>query len=539
VSNEAKFEMSASIAQSYDALPYESQFNPLSHPDRLASMAALYGVNAPPIETCRVLELGCGVGGNAIGIAQSLPRARIVGIDLSPRQVEAGQAVARKLDLKNISLSAMSITDVDDAFGRFDYIICHGVYSWVPDPVQRKILDIGAQLLEPSGVLFLSYNVYPGWFQRGMVRAAMQFHTRNLSDPLERVGQARQFLDFLLAASTPPNTPYTLALKQEADLLRKVSDTYLFHEHLEDENRPVHFHELAARAEAAGLYYLGPARFSLLEGGLRPEVRTSLEGLTPDRIAREQYLDLVLNRSFRQSLFCRAGTSATPEPEATALPRLRFTAMARPESGQPDVVSNSPEDFHTLWDEHITVRQPRMKAAVVILFEHWPRSAGFEELRTETRARLIQEPDERDRTETADEAEADRRSFAATVLEGIGATLIETHSYEPRIASEPGERPCATPLARYQAAAGSKVINLRNGFAVLRDLDRLIVPLLDGSRDRAAILSNLADQFLRGDLRLNRDGQPVTDPAAVLGLLEQQIDASFTRLAAEALLLED
>ena len=100
------------------------------------------------------------------------------------------------------------------------------------------------------------------------------------------------------------------------------------------------------------------------------------------------------------------------------------------------------------------------------------------------------------------DAVPDRLDFAALALEG-GPTLIETHVYEPPIASEPGERPRTTPLARRQAASGvAKVVNLRNGFAALRDLDRLVVPLLDGTRDRGAVVSELSAPFLRGELHL-------------------------------------
>jgi cyclopropane fatty-acyl-phospholipid synthase-like methyltransferase len=525
--------MTVSNIRSYELLPYESHFNPLSHPDRLASMAALYGLDAPPVESCRVLELGCGVGGNLIGIAQSLPRAEVVGIDASPRQVAEGQAVIRELGLTNASLSTRNLTEIDDAFGRFDYIVCHGVYSWVADEMQAKILEIGARNLVPTGILFLSYNVYPGWFQRGTVRAAMLYHTRGVTDPLEQVARGRAFLDFLISTTTPPNTPYSLALQQEADLLKKVSDTYLFHEHLEEENRPVHFHELAARAAAAGLHYIGPARFSLLEASVWPKVRAALDGFSTDRIAREQYLDLVLNRSFRQSLFCHDAAHALPEPTPEAIPRLRMTAMARPESANPDIVSDSPERFQTLSDEHITLSLPRMKATMVALYDRRPLSAGFEELRVESLTRLGQGGDE-----SAAEAEADHREFAALLLEGVASTVVDIHVYEPPVASRPGERPRTTPLARRQAASGAKVINLRNVFGNLHDLDRLIVPLLDGTRDRAAIVAELSRRFLEGELRLNRDGQPVTDPAAVRALLEEQVEASFNRLVGEVLLLE-
>jgi methyltransferase-like protein len=239
----------------------------------------------------------------------------------------------------------------------------------------------------------------------------------------------------------------------------------------------------------------------------------------------------VLNRAFRQSLLCHAGVPARPDPSPEAIPALRLTAMARPDSATPDLVSAAPESFHTMDDQHVTLSLPRMKAAVVALFDRWPLSAGFEELRRESLARLGQGDGEAG-------ADSDRREFAELVLQGMASTLIEPHVHEPRVASEPGERPRTTPLARRQAATGVKVVNLRNGIAVLRDLDRLIVPMLDGTRDRATVVAELSALFLRGDLCLRRDGQPVTNPATLRVLLDEQVGETFGRLVGEALLLD-
>src|SRR4051812_19194660 len=116
---------------SYDELPYDSQFFAASHPDRMAVMAILHGMTPPRVESCRVLELGCSNGGNLLPMAQALAGSRFVGIDLSPAQIAGGRAIIAGVGLSNVTLEARSILDVDDGFGAFDYIICHGVYSWV------------------------------------------------------------------------------------------------------------------------------------------------------------------------------------------------------------------------------------------------------------------------------------------------------------------------------------------------------------------------------------------------------------------------
>src|SRR5438067_313897 len=170
-------------ATSYDAVPYESLPFVDTHPSRVAAVARLHGLNPPAVERCRVLELGCAHGSNLIPMAVTLPESRFVGIDLSRRQIADGQNVVAALGLTNIDLQPLSILDVDEKLGVFDYVICHGVYSWVPAEVQRKILDICARQLSPDGVALVSYNTYPGWFVRQMVRELMLYHVGPVAEP--------------------------------------------------------------------------------------------------------------------------------------------------------------------------------------------------------------------------------------------------------------------------------------------------------------------------------------------------------------------
>ncbi len=136
--------MSDATHTSYDEVPYEGYPFPQTHPDRLATVARLLGVGAAPAESCRVLELGCTDGGNLIPMAASLPHSSFLGIDLSGRQIAAARKIIQALALENIEVRHLDIADVGDDFGTFDYIICHGVYSWVPAPIQDEVLRICA-----------------------------------------------------------------------------------------------------------------------------------------------------------------------------------------------------------------------------------------------------------------------------------------------------------------------------------------------------------------------------------------------------------
>src|SRR5262245_37632787 len=186
---------------SYDQIPSTSLAFPQTHPDRLATIARIFALSTPDVASCRVLELGCASGGNLIPMAFNLPGSEFVGIDLSGRQVEEAQSAIADLRLRNIRIQQASILDIDHSWGAFDSIICHGVFSWVDAAVQDQILRISARNLSPDGIAYISYNTYPGWHLREMVRHMMQYHAGQFSEPREQVAQARALLTFLATAS--------------------------------------------------------------------------------------------------------------------------------------------------------------------------------------------------------------------------------------------------------------------------------------------------------------------------------------------------
>ena len=154
----------------YEALPYSSMPFPQCQPTHLAALAALHSRCAPPVETARVLELGCASGGNLIPLAARLPNAAFEGVDLSVRHVEEGNSLVRALALRNVCIFQGDIAALDLSGREFDYVICHGVFSWTPAAVQEAIFRICAQNLSTNGVAYISYNVLPGWHLQLIVR---------------------------------------------------------------------------------------------------------------------------------------------------------------------------------------------------------------------------------------------------------------------------------------------------------------------------------------------------------------------------------
>ena len=206
------------LKQSYEDVPYASLSYPQTHPDRLRMLAMLMGMEPAPLDGCRVLELGCAVGGNIIPMAYELPKSSFLGIDFSPGQIKTAQSVADGLGLKNIKLMQVDILSLTADIGKFDYIIAHGVYSWTPAEVREKVMSISRNNLAANGIAYLSFNAYPGWHMQGAMRNMMRYHTRKIEDNKKRLDEAQQLIGFL-AKSVDSKGQYGVFLNAYQNLL--------------------------------------------------------------------------------------------------------------------------------------------------------------------------------------------------------------------------------------------------------------------------------------------------------------------------------
>ena len=155
--------MNQRIQELYDEVPYLGQPFFQTRIQHLATMATIYGMTPPSLENCKVLELGCTDGGNLIPMALCFPQSQFLGIDLSPKQIMLGKKIVEETGISNLQLKVSDILEVDDSWGKFDFILVHGVYSWVPEEVQNQIFEICQKNLSTNGLAYISYNIYPGW----------------------------------------------------------------------------------------------------------------------------------------------------------------------------------------------------------------------------------------------------------------------------------------------------------------------------------------------------------------------------------------
>ncbi len=469
---------------SYDQVPYESFPFRQTHPDRLATLGQLFGLQPAELARSRVLELGCAAGGNLIPMALALPGANFVGVDLSTVQVAQGQKIIADLGLRNIRLLAMSITDVNTGLGEFDYILAHGVYSWVPNTVQEKMLAICGDQLSANGIAYISYNTLPGWRMRGMIRDLMRYHAMQFADPAPRVAQARAILDFLARSVPTQDNAYGMLLKSELEGLQNSPDYYILHEHLEDTNEPVYFHEFAERASRNGLQYLAEADFhSMLTSNFAPEVKDTVVRIAPDVIRQEQLMDFLRNRTFRQTLLVRQNLTVNRTLTPERVTPLWVSGSLLPVNPTPELATQREEAFRAPDGGRLKTPNPISKAAIVVLARDCPRALAFADLVRESLALLgIPAP------QAAQPGLSVEQTLASDLLQCYGVGLVELHSCPSAFVTQPGEHAEASPLARWQAAQGLlHVTNMRHEMANIdANLGRLL-RLLDGTRDRDTI----------------------------------------------------
>lgn len=476
----------AETSTTYDEVAYPGQVFPQTHPNRMATIAALHGIAPAPPERCRMLEVGCGDGENLIALALTAPESQFVGFDLARGGVEHGQAVIAELGLRNVRLEQADLMQFV-AGAKFDYIVAHGFLSWVPRPVQHKLLELCREGLAPNGVAYISYNAFPGCHIRHMLRDMMRIHTAGISEPRQKIQQARAFAQFLRDGQTESDE-YAAILRKEAEwVLNRDSDALLFHDDLADINFPFWFREFAALAAHHGMQFLSEADYYEMQvRAFPPATVEALTQLGENVLAREQYLDFLKCRRFRQSLIVHEGVAIKRIPSAEAVRELLVASAATPKSANVDLSPQQVEEFTGRGGAIMRIDHALTKAAMLALQSSWPRPLTFAELVSAANQRLGHESDENDIV-----------TLAEVMLAAFGNGLVELHSYRSQWATEVHDRPIASPLVRRQLRAGRDIVStLRPTNLLLEDpLDRLLLQLLDGSRDRRQIELDL-DRYM-------------------------------------------
>ncbi|MFZ1754023.1 MAG: class I SAM-dependent methyltransferase [Caldilineaceae bacterium] len=501
------------LTVSYEEVPYDGLTHSETHPSLLAAVGTLLGMQPAPVAHCRVLEIGCAQGYNLVAMAMALPESEFVGIDFAPGQIAMGQKAVDELAVSNVALHSLDVMALDDSLGRFDYIIAHGFFSWVPQPVRDQLLAVYRRLLTPNGIGYISYNAYPGGHFMNALRDGMLFHAGRIEQPLARANEARRWIDLLAETGEARTVPFSGFYKAYRQLVHDYqahlgdesgrSNAGLLHDELEKVNRPFYLREFVAQCEAAGLQYLGDTEFaSMLASNVPANVAKVIQESARNRVEAEQYLDFVRNRMFRRSLICHQPVELSARPSLAAVASLYFSSNAQAEAvdrpkGSPAAFKYiSPDGSSIATDHPVTIQ------AFDYLSEVWPQRISFDDLLKEASRRVAHEAGRGANRKSASKRDADKKDaqvLAANILKAYATSsvLIELHRHNPHLTTTISAKPVASRWARWQVRQNSRsVCNLLHKRVLLDEPDCYLLLRLDGSRT----LDDLCAELLGGPL---------------------------------------
>jgi len=448
------------VPLSYEHVPYPGKAEPLTHPAVMARLARARGYAAADVRTARVLELGCGDAANLGALAFRLPEASFVGVDRSAAAVGRGREMREALALTQMSLQQADLSEYEPEAAAYDYVIAHGLLSWVPAAVRKRVFTIVGAALAPSGLFHVSYNAPPAWGVRGAIRSAMVRAARGGVDAVEKVRRARAAVELLTRAQGPlaPNEHYGHLLHRELTLIRDAPDHAVLHDFLAPHHHAISIAQLAAEAANEGLRIVGELRAIGADPRAWTQRFEELTQTTGDAIFAELASDVLDRRAFRVTLLARADAPRTaPQSALEALGSGSLSTRLSRQPGLPDSVFAAHDGRFVKIDDAAAV------AAVTALAHRWPRGVALPALAEEMSI-------------DAEELSSRLASLWAAGQLDVGWGLAERSAPAPEDA-----RPEICELNRFEARARGHLTNLMHEPVPIADAARGLVSALDGT----------------------------------------------------------
>jgi SAM-dependent methyltransferase len=369
----------------YDEVPYASVPIEWTAPERLALASRLHGGPRPRLEGYRALEIGCGAGNNLVPLAFFRPHASFVGVDGAETAIARARAFAGSVDVTNVAFVHATIDEIDeidavddgaaDVEGTFDYIIAHGVFSWVPERSASALLSLGETRLAADGLLYLNYNVRPGWNVRGVVRRFLCEQT-TLAEGLAaraarlaaRAERAREIATVLAELMGTQDHPYATLMANELGLVRDADLSYIAHEYLAPTNRAYWRREFLELARGHGLVPVADADHNRDSGRLPDGLGEWLGEHGIDEDALEEAIDVVAYRQHHAVVLARAPV------ESVAFSEIELASYSLASCLEPVGTDEEGILYRHVHGTEATVYKEPLRRALDELRPRWPHA---------------------------------------------------------------------------------------------------------------------------------------------------------------------
>ena len=469
----------------YDEVLYGDEPFASTHPETLSSIGRLFGLDPAPPEKCRFLEIGSARGNNLIGMAFAAPNSDFVGIELSGRQVQIGNELISELGLSNINLIEKDILNVSDDLGKFDFIVAHGVLSWVSSKVRDKIFSICSSHLTENGICYLSYNTYPGWKARDIFRDVMLFESNGEISHENQVASSRRGLDLINQIVSDGEGSFASRLREELPAFLQRPDWYYLHDFIAEHNQPYYVHEIFKWSNKVGLKYFADTELSSCTlQGISSNAANVIKSLRHDPVRFEQYSDIARGRSFRRSLLCKIEKHTSQTISANSIKSLFVALEVEIENDQGQSQFKHPNGGI------IKTLPGPLSTALSLISSRWPQALAVKDIV--------------DLLERQNFSNSEIDGVLLGILSGIFANIIDLRTSEGVCTNQISVRPRASNLARAQAKRGGQVTSLLHKIIDLNDFERQLLCLLDGNLNQEDILRILFQDCIPGPIDLQK-----------------------------------
>ncbi|MBL1210761.1 class I SAM-dependent methyltransferase [Geminocystis sp. GBBB08] len=299
-------------------------------PLKLALATAVNSVHPPdlnkPFNYC---ELGCGRGYTTNLLASAYPHAQFYANDFNPNHILEAKTLASSATNQNVHFFDDSFTKfIHQDLPQFDFIVLHGIYSWITPENRQAIVKFIDQKLTVGGLVYLSYNALPGWSVAIPIQGLMLRHRQQSSEPiLESIEQALNFTGKLIDTKAGyfvqnPN------LKNRYERLKLQNRYYLAHEYFNEQWNSFYFDQVVQELEEAKLNFIGSAQLTDYVDvlNLSQEAQKELNEIK-DPIYKEVVRDFYLNTQFRRDIFARGKLPMTPVQQSELIRNIRYALI--------------------------------------------------------------------------------------------------------------------------------------------------------------------------------------------------------------------
>jgi SAM-dependent methyltransferase len=313
-------------------IPYLRDFKPMLAPAWLDHVALVGSVEPPDRrDGFAWCDLGCGQGVTAAILARTHPGGTFHGIDAMAAHVNHGSRLATAAAIPNVFFHAADFAAaLELELPQFDYIVAHGVYSWIDRASQRALRRFIDRRLKPGGLVYLSYNALPGWtrdlaFQRLVHEVGRTFR----GDSATRFAAAANIARALADAGVPALAD-SFILKELKERPEDYSPAYLVHEFMPAAWQPLWVTEVRTAMAGFGLEPVGSTTLSEnLDWMVLDEPARNTLAAIGDADARELVRDYYLDQRLRCDVFARGNRRLDAGERAGRLFSSAF-ALARP-----------------------------------------------------------------------------------------------------------------------------------------------------------------------------------------------------------------